>query len=1849
MMKKLLKKQMTFILGILLFLQTIFPFFKPLNLHAEDPASTIFTDYFPEITEVINQNSGFKHPGIGLTKELLDNIREKIRSGIDPWKTYFNAMLKSSAASLTVTSSNQVSSDSSTPSTVAFNSQGVNSKFIADALKAYTQAILYYVTGNETYRSNAMHIIRIWSNMDPTQYVYFTDAHIHTGIPLNRMVTAAEILRYSSCQNPSLIWTEADTVAFTNNLIIPVIETFQSSQNRFMNQHNYSIIGATAGYLFMDDFNGYCKEVEWFTVNSSASDQGFNGSIKQLFRWVYTDAVIGELVPDENEENAPNGHVQHVEMGRDQAHGGGDLTNSVIISRMLIAQGTKVDPENGTVSTSPNAVGPYEFLNNRILAAADYFWRYMLGYDTPWTKVAYSISSDGIVRDTYNYLSPSYRGRFNTANFWDLYSYYTYKKGQDVSQIAPYYYEAFTKKLPSNYYYGGSLTINWDNVDGGGDFWLYLPEEAENNANIFLAKEQTSPYIIEIEDRFTQFDSNTSIKIDSDGTSYVRFNTTESGSKIALLNASTSNKTVGFKIRTNGDVILNLKPGINDNILIPNTNGQWRYVTYTMNSLQSLGDILYITAIGDGATIDIDHLNVNAGTLLTPPSFTKFSSTDDINIVAYIGAVINLDFSATDSGATDVLSYSSFDIPNNAQLNVSTGAFSWTPTEIGTFSFIISVSDQTTITAKKVTIQIKADRYSALAAAIASYNSDKIYTKASLSNYQAVYNQTVALIENSTEEVFTQQLINLCSATHELKLVSPTLELDGSLAYQKIVSYSTFGTSIANLVDNNPGTSIGYSLALGTAPYKYHIIDFGVNYTVSAASFGFQSNIFADRLAGCAVFGSNDGNTWTRLTSGLTSFTQDFQILEVDDAYKNSKFRFLKVQMLINYPDILHNTTQGLLEISEFRIYGQCYETGNVINNVSITSNCTDGRTIEGNTVTLTFTATEEISNVSVSFENENFVTPSYDGTKYTATWTIDGDDSYDAGKLANFKINYTKVSDNSSHTIFETTDGTSVFLSSNQNLINCNGVTYIDSTSGRTAATTATNVGYLFDSNPSTFSDFRLNGSGSGSYIIFDFYGANKIVKLSRVEILARQDSYYTRISGTYIQGSNDGVTWTTLSTANASSQKNWQTINILTAQQNVYYRYIKVINNSAWYGNIAELRLLGEYTELPNAIANITITSDSNSNRVAEGNKITLTFNISQSIENPVVTFENIKQIIPTTINGTTYIAEWIIDANDSYTPGKQLEFLINYSVGGIKAVPKSTTTDGTSIFLSSNQNLINCNEATYIDSTSGRTAATTATNVGYLFDSNPSTFSDFRLNGSGSGSYIIFDFYGANKIVKLSRVEILARQDSYYTRISGTYIQGSNDGVTWTTLSTANASSQKNWQTINILTAQQNVYYRYIKVINNSAWYGNIAELRLLGNSTTVGTLLSIIQPSNIDGIANGTDKTSSALGLPTKVTLVTDSGNVQANVSWNVENSSYNPNLATSQTFTVEGTVNLPDGVVNTNNVPLTVSINVTVAEAISTDKILLSIIQPSDIDGIANGTDKTSSALGLPTKVTLVTDSGNVQANVSWNVENSSYNPNLATSQTFTVEGTVNLPDGVVNTNNVPLTVRVHITVKAKNISGNQTNDNFSDDSLSFSTTVKNDALIEVTKIPQWIKNSEVIKIEADDDTFEQSVEIQLTENSQTKAIIEQALAGKMNDVTKFFPIDISIYIKNTNIKVQPKNDKMITITCPIPEELLSYKENITVVCVIDGVLKVLHTELLNKNGVWCVVFKTNHFSPYAFVVDSNGNLSSLAAGAENYDNTIIISENKSTYMSIFTSIALSIILLRYLRNKNKNL
>ena len=107
---------------------------------------------------------------------------------------------------------------------------------------------------------------------------------------------------------------------------------------------------------------------------------------------------------------------------------------------------------------------------------------------------------------------------------------------------------------------------------------------------------------------------------------------------------------------------------------------------------------------------------------------------------------------------------------------------------------------------------------------------------------------------------------------------------------------------------------------------------------------------------------------------------------------------------------------------------------------------------------------------------------------------------------------------------------------------------------------------------------------------------------------------------------------------------------------------------------------------------------------------------------------------------------------------------------------------------------------------------------------------------------------------------------------------------------------------------------------------------------------------------------------------------------------------------------------------------------------SKGKILKSVTGPPAISGLLNGTAKTEQALGLPDTVTAVTDCGQDNISIIWNMSGCSYDPSSAASQTFTVKGTAVLPAGIFNPNGVSLSVGISVTVSAKSSKTSSSND-----------------------------------------------------------------------------------------------------------------------------------------------------------------------------------------------------------------
>ncbi|OMF22908.1 hypothetical protein BK133_25310 [Paenibacillus sp. FSL H8-0548] len=1098
-----------------------------------------------KVTIIEVEEDGFTHPGVGLTKAVLDNMREQIIAQKKPWYSYYVQMTGSAHASKAFSSSLFASSNPDGTDNPKSNAVGGKEAFVTDGLRAYTQAIMYYITGDEAYRANAMRIIRLWEQMDPSKYTYFVDSHIHMGIPLNRMTTAAEILRYSSSDDadPKWAWTEEDTERFTNNLINPMITTFMFSNGRFMNQHLYSLIGSMSGHIFTNNTEKYAEAVEWFTVNESAVDQWQNGAIKQLFRLVDKNDDTGEAV------NPPV--VQHVEMGRDQAHGAGDITNVEILSRLLDAQGTKVDPEEGTISTADDAVNIYNFLDDRILKAADYFAQFMLGYDTPWIPVKARINEfgDEII---YKELSGAYRGRIG-GNVYGQYYYYKYNLGMDISEVAPYYTAMFNMRLP---YY-------WESPDGGADYWMFIPAEAAEEGTSTLPKVSANPNINDIELRFSSLDAHSAIKQEGD-ISYVEITATEGGSRGAIIASSTAAKTVGLKVRTNGTAKLEINGWSDSAVVLPDTNGEWKYVIFTMSDYQGLGDVIYFNVTGSGTTVDIDHLHLTADIQFTPPVFKSGKTT--LRLFGYVGsqATLQYDFSATDAGQGDTVTYKMDNKPEGAQFDEDTGEFSWQPQQTGTYPIVVSATDGTSVTARNVSITVGNNREAAVEGAIASYDQETSYISASLDIYNSRYTDVLDSLSSASDDEFYQKLIHLNEAVQGLQLLTPLMQ-DGSMNYLDMVSFSTFGTQLANLMDGKPDSFAGYYLAENLG----YTMDFGTGFRVSADAFELQVRAsFPERISGVTFFGSNDKENWSRLTPGLTEMNEDMQRLEVAEEFRDQQFRFIKVQMI----DRVGGSVG--IELSELRIFGERHELINKLELVSITSpQNVLKRIVMGNNIELKFKTSESIQDVRVQIQNLDVEATTSDNINWTAQMIAGS--NVEPGKLK-FSINYKTAGGlDGAETIFTTDDSFLILADETELLDDILEIADLKDSSLRNPTDLLNHAKMLFDGDPDSLTDFRVGGNGAGGFITFDFKLGGQ-ARLSKVEILARQDNNFGRVNGVVVQGSNDNTTWTNISQP-AIGIRDWQTLMITS---NEPYRYIRIFNGNNWFGNMSELRLHGKVT---------------------------------------------------------------------------------------------------------------------------------------------------------------------------------------------------------------------------------------------------------------------------------------------------------------------------------------------------------------------------------------------------------------------------------------------------------------------------------------------------------------------------------------------------------------------------------------------------------------------------------------------------------------------------------------------
>ncbi|MBD5141684.1 MAG: hypothetical protein HDT25_09780, partial [Ruminococcus sp.] len=186
--------------------------------------------------------------------------------------------------------------------------------------------------------------------------------------------------------------------------------------------------------------------------------------------------------------------------------------------------------------------------------------------------------------------------------------------------------------------------------------------------------------------------------------------------------------------------------------------------------------------------------------------------------------------------------------------------------------------------------------------------------------------------------------------------------------------------------------------------------------------------------------------------------------------------------------------------------------------------------------------------------------------------------------------------------------------------------------------------------------------------------------------------------------------------------------------------------------------------------------------------------------------------------------------------------------------------------------------------------------------------------------------------------------------------------------------------------------------------------------------------------------------------------------------------------------------------------------------------------------------------------------------------------------------------------------------------------------------------------PYGISHSEYITAVSNHGAFDESVDVYFSTNRESTQAVRDVLKNYADGLSSFiiYPFDISIYRENTYIEVDPEDGYTVTVTMPVPDRLIAYRDYITVVHIGDEVddreqislaedwfnnydqrLEVLPCAIVDIDNVWCVQFKCSSFSPYALVIYKE-HIQDVASGGGLLDDSF--SDTFNSGLLLFTAL-----------------
>ncbi|MFJ9787075.1 alginate lyase family protein [Amycolatopsis sp. NPDC101161] len=139
----------------------------------------------------------FTHPGVLVSRPQLDFVKSQVKAGAQPWKAAYDQAVSSSYASLSRTPKPRAVVECGSYSNPNYGCTDERE----DAIAAYTDALIWYISGDARYAQKAIALMDAWS-ATITSHTN-SNAPLQTGWAGSSWPRAAEIIKYTYSSWPN--------------------------------------------------------------------------------------------------------------------------------------------------------------------------------------------------------------------------------------------------------------------------------------------------------------------------------------------------------------------------------------------------------------------------------------------------------------------------------------------------------------------------------------------------------------------------------------------------------------------------------------------------------------------------------------------------------------------------------------------------------------------------------------------------------------------------------------------------------------------------------------------------------------------------------------------------------------------------------------------------------------------------------------------------------------------------------------------------------------------------------------------------------------------------------------------------------------------------------------------------------------------------------------------------------------------------------------------------------------------------------------------------------------------------------------------------------------------------------------------------------------------------------------------------------------------------------------------------------------------------------------------------------------------------------------------------------------